>query len=163
MSPALFDRVESLLAKHRERLFPPTETLAMFVTQVLSQDRSCQNIVNQAAVKSLVNGITPCSTHAGGYCQARQRLPLELPKELAMFVGKLLEQETSSSWHWHGRRLRVVDGTTVTMPDSAENQSIYPQQSNQKPGLGFPICRLLAVTGLHSGAVLNLALGPYYG
>ena len=28
-SPALLDRVESLLPEHRERLFPPTETLSI--------------------------------------------------------------------------------------------------------------------------------------
>ena len=68
----LFDKVEDLLPAHRERLFPPTETLAMFVTQALSADRSCQHIVNQAAMKRLVDGLPVCSTHTGGYCRARQ-------------------------------------------------------------------------------------------
>ena len=47
-----FDQVESLLPRHRERLFPPTETLSMFLNQALSADRSCQNavIVLNAAV-----------------------------------------------------------------------------------------------------------------
>ena len=98
-SSDLFDQVESLLPEHRERLFPPTETLSMFVAQVLSQDRSCQNMVNQAVVKSLVYGLRPCSTHTGGYCKARQRLQLDMPKELAMFVGKSLAEEAPSSWH----------------------------------------------------------------
>ena len=135
----------------------------MFVAQVLSQDRSCQNIVNQAVAKSLVNGLTPSSTHTGGYCRARKRLPLNLPKELAVFVAKSLEEKTPSSWCWHGRRLRVVDGTTVTMPDTKENQNTYPQLGRQKPGLGFPICRLLAITDLYSGAALDLAFGRFQG
>lgn len=162
-SPELFYRVESLLPAHRERLFPPTETLSMFVAQVLSQDRSCQNIVNQAVAKSLVHGLAPCSTHTGGYCKARQRLPLDMPKELAKFVARSLEEEIPLSWCWQGRRLRVVDGTTVTMPDTEENQSAYPQQRGQKPGLGFPICRLVAVTDLCSGAILDAAFGRFKG
>ena len=36
--PQLLDRVEALLPAHRERLFPPTETLSMFIAQVLSAD-----------------------------------------------------------------------------------------------------------------------------
>ncbi len=64
-SPELYDRIETLLPAHRERLYPPTETLSMFVAQVLSQDRSCQHIVNQAVAKSLVSGVTPRSTHTG--------------------------------------------------------------------------------------------------
>jgi hypothetical protein len=159
----LLDQVETLLPDHRERRFPPTETLSMFVAQVFSQDRSCQNIVNQAVTKSLVNGLTPCSTNTGGYCQARQRLPLELPQELSRFIGKSLEKEIPSSWRWHGRRVRVVDGTSITMPDTDENQSVYPQQGGQKPGLGFPIARLVAVTDLCSGAVLDVAFGRFMG
>jgi len=49
--PEMFDQVESLLPRHRERLFPPTETLSMFLAQALNADRSCQNAVNQAAVR----------------------------------------------------------------------------------------------------------------
>lgn len=40
--PELFDPLEALLPAHRERRFPPTETLAMFLRQALSEDRSCQ-------------------------------------------------------------------------------------------------------------------------
>src|SRR5688572_23045394 len=69
----LFDKLESLLPEHRERLFPPTEVLSMFVAQALSADRSCQRVVNESAVKRLVGGLPQCSTHTGGYCRARQR------------------------------------------------------------------------------------------
>ena len=65
-SDVLLDKVESLLPEHRERLFPPTETLAMFVSQALSADRSCQAIVNQSAVQRLTGGPPGCSTQTGG-------------------------------------------------------------------------------------------------
>ena len=65
-SEVLFDKVEEQLPEHRERLFPPTETLAMFVSQALSADHSCQNVVNQAAVQRLIDGLPSCSTHTGG-------------------------------------------------------------------------------------------------
>lgn len=67
--------MESTLPEHRERLFPPTETLSMFLAQALKPDRSCQAIVNDAAVKRLQGGLPPWSTHTGAYCKARQRLP----------------------------------------------------------------------------------------
>jgi len=135
----------------------------MFVTQVMSEDRSCQNAVNQAAIKSLVKNLAVNSTYTGGYCKARQRLPLALPKEIARFLGRSLEAQVSSSWRWHGRRIRVVDGTSVTMPDTPENQKKYPQQGAQKPGLGFPIARLLAVTDLYTGSVLDVVFGRFQG
>jgi len=45
-TPAFFDHLEAHLPTHRERLFPPTETLSMFLTQAMNEDRSCQRIVN---------------------------------------------------------------------------------------------------------------------
>jgi len=34
----LTDQVEALLPEHRERLFPPTETLSMFLAQALAEE-----------------------------------------------------------------------------------------------------------------------------
>lgn len=162
-SDSLLEVVESLLPEHRERLFPPTETLAMFVSQALSADRSCQAIVDRAAVQRLNGGLPICSTHTGGYCRARQRLPLEMVRELTGHLGHLMHRQVPDDWQWQGRNVRIIDGTTLTMPDTPENQATYPQQKSQADGLGFPICRLLGVTSLASGALLNAAVGPFAG
>lgn len=162
-SDLMFDEVERLLPAHRERFFPPTETLAMFITQALSADRSCQHIVNQAAVERLVSGLPVCSTQTGGYCRARQRLPLEMVAGLSRYLGQQSDQQLPDTWRWQGRRVRLVDGTTLCMPDTPENQVAYPQQGGQKAGLGFPICRLVGITCLTSGALLNAALGCFQG
>lgn len=162
-SPELLDRVESLLPEHRERLFPPTETLSMFLSQALSADRSCQRAVNDASVKRLIGGLPVCSTHTGGYCRARARLPLSMPATLARHTGQTMSQGGSSAWHWHGHPVRLVDGTTVAMPDTAANQALYPQPRSQKPGLGFPLARVVGLICLGSGAVLDAALGGYRG
>jgi len=34
---------------------------------------------------------------------------------------------------------------TVAMPDTPENQAAYPQANTQKPGVGFPIARILVM------------------
>lgn len=162
-SPELLSTVEDLLPAHRERHYPPTETLSMFLAQALSADRSCQKAVNDAAVKKIMSGLTPASTHTGGYCKARQRLPLEMVSKLACQTGELINNQIPEQWRWQGRRVHLIDGTTVTMPDTTENQAMYPQQSAQKPGLGFPICRLVGVICLSSGAVLNASIGQFNG
>lgn len=162
-SPDLLDMLESSLPEHRERLFPPTETLSMFLAQALKPDRSCQGIVNDAAVKRLIHGLPQCSTNTGAYCKARQRLPLEMVTEMVRHTGRLIAAGGHGTWLWRGRRVRLVDGTTVTLPDTRANQAAYPQQSGQKAGLGFPICRIVGVTCLSSGAVLDTAMGDYKG
>lgn len=159
----LFDVVESLLPEHRERLFPPTETLSMFLAQALSADRSCQRAVNESAVKRVLGGLRHCSTHTGGYCRARHRLPLAMVATLTRHIGRLMAECLPPAWHWRGRPVRLVDGTTVTMPDTTANQVAYPQTRTQKPGLGFPLCRLVGILCLGSGAVLNAAIGRYQG
>lgn len=160
---ALLDQVESLMPAHRERLFPPTETLSMFLSQALSSDHSCQRIVDETAVRRLNAGLPTCSTNTGGYCAARSRLPLAMVQSLACFTGRAITTLAATAWRWHGRPVRLVDGTTMTMPDTDENQAAYPQSENQKPGLGFPLCRMVAVICLGSGAILNAAIGPYKG
>lgn len=161
--PELLQEVDALLPRHRERLFPPTETLSIFVAQALSADGSCQNAVNEAAVKRMAAGLRPCSTHTGAYCRARQRLPLQMVSALARSAGQALAARMPEPWQWQGRRVRLVDGTTVLMPDTAANQALYPQSRSQQPGLGFPVCRMVAILCLGTGAVLDAAIGPYQG
>lgn len=120
-SDALLDTVEGLLPAHRERLYPQTETLSMFLAQAMSADRSCQNMVNQAAIQRLAGGPSAGSTITGGYCRARQRLPLNMVSSLTHYLGERIDQQTPEQWRWQGRPVRIVDGTTVTMPDTLAN------------------------------------------
>lgn len=162
-SDALLSNVEALLPEHRERLYPPTETLSMFLAQAMSADRSCQHSVNQAVVQRLVGGLSVSSSHTGGYCRARQRLPVAMVCSLAQQLADVIDEQIPDQWRWQGRRVRIVDGTTVTLPDTQANQVVFPQQRGQKPGLGFPICRIVGITCLSSGALINAAIGRFNG
>ena len=82
---------------------------------------------------------------------------------LARYTGQVIAARAPDAWHWRGRPVRLVDGTTVTLPDTRASQSTYPQSRNQKPGLGFPLCRRVGLVCLGSGAVLNAAFGRYSG
>lgn len=161
--PELLGEVESLLPPHRKRLFPPTETLSMFLSQALSADRSCQKAVNDRAITRVGRGLPRCSTHTGAYCRARQRLPTEVISPLVRQTGRRITAQAPEPWRWRGRPVRLVDGTTVVLPDTPANQAAYPQPRSQKPGLGFPVCRLVGMLCLGSGAVLNAAIGRYQG
>jgi Transposase DDE domain len=161
--PGLLEKVEALLPSHRERLFPPTETAAMFLAQVVSADRSCRRIVDEVATQRLLGHLPLCSTHTGAYCRARQRLPTRLLSQLGGYVGQVLTQRTPVAWRWRGRPVRLVDGTTVALPDTPANQAAYPQSGNQRPGLGFPQCRIVGLICLASGGLLNAATSACVG
>jgi hypothetical protein len=82
---------------------------------------------------------------------------------LARETGEIIANGATPWWHWRGRPVRLVDGATVTLPDTEENQAAFPQPSSQKPGLGFPICRWVALLCLGRGALLDAAMGPCEG
>ena len=96
-------------------------------------------------------------------CRARKRLPEQMVRGLAKYTGEAIAAHAPTSWRWRGRRVRLVDGTTVSMPDTFANQRAYPQSRSQRSGLGFPLCRMVGIVCLVSGAVLNAATGRYRG
>jgi hypothetical protein len=161
--PHLLGRVEALLPDHRERAFPPTETLAMFLAQALSADGSCRQAVNDAAVKRLIAGLAPHSSSTSAYCQARSRLPLAMIATLVRQTGEIVAEGAAAWWLWRNRRVRLADGATMTLADTQDNQAKYPQPKSQKAGLGFPICRMVALLCLATGALLDAAIGPCAG
>lgn len=162
-APSFLDYVDTHLPDHRERLFPPTETLSMCLAQALSADGSCRFAVDQAATYRVLAGLPCCSTATGAYCRARARLPLALIQQLTRFTAEHMDAQTPPQRCEHGRRIRVVDGTTLSLADTPANQARYPQPRSQKPGLGFPLCRLVAAFDLSHGAVTDAAIGGYRG
>ena len=146
-----------------DRIYTPLVTLWVFLSQVLSADHSCRAAVARLIAHLVSRGEKPCSAQTGAYCQARERLPEKFFADVACSVGRTLDAKADQQWLWKGRRVYLFDGTTVTMPDTPENQQAYPQVYNQKPGLGFPIARVGAIISLACGAVLNLGLCRYAG
>jgi hypothetical protein len=138
-------------------------TLETFIAQVLSADQSCREAVAQVVVQRLAAGQAPCSSDTGSYCKARRRLPEELLRRLMQATGQGLEAHAEPSWKWPGRTVKLVDGTTVSMPDTPANQADYPQPAGQAPGVGFPQARLVGLIGLATGAVTALGIGANQG
>jgi hypothetical protein len=147
----------------RERRYGPLTTLVLFIEQVLGADHSCQDAVARGLSARVALGQTPCSLNTGPYCKARGRLALGLIERLGREIAARLCAAQPAPWLWRGRAVKLVDGTTVSMPDTAANQRAFPQSREQKPGLGFPLARLLGIVSLSSGAVLEWASGPCEG
>lgn len=165
----LLDRreVEEVFEAHGVRwrlgVFTPVVTLYAFLGQVLDADGSCRAAVARVLAWLIGRGESACSARTGGYCQARARLPEAAPHALMQRVGRRLHEAHGGGALLGGRPIKLVDGSTVSMPDTPANQRTYPQARTQKPGLGFPIARIVALFCLHSGAVLDAAIRPYKG
>lgn len=147
----------------RGSVFTPMVTLWTFLGQVLRPDHSCRAAVARLIALLVARGEAPCSPETGPYCKARQRLPSAVPSRLIRRTGREAEEAAPAGWAWRGRRVLLVDGTTVSMPDTEENQRAFPQPAVQGPGLGFPLARLAAVISLATGTVRDAAIGPTKG
>ena len=147
----------------KDRVYTPLTTLWVFLGQVLSADHSCRAAVARLIAHRISQGMSACSARTGAYCQARARLPEKFFSAIACLVGRALDAKVERPWLWKGRPVYMFDGTTVSMPDTPENQEAYPQTSNQKPGLGIPIARIGAIVSLSCGAILNLGFCRYAG
>ena len=161
--PELLQITEKHLPEHRERLYPPTVTLSMFMGQVMNADGSCQHAVNSWAVRRAAEGLSECSSRTGAYCRARGRLTVRMVQELTRASGRMLSKTAARSWLWQGRTVKLVDGTGILMPDTPDNQRVFPQLSTQAAGVGFPIARFVGVICLATGAVIDAAMGPFCG
>jgi hypothetical protein len=138
-------------------------TLWAFLCQVAAASKSCVAAVSRVMVLLTALGRQPCSAGTGAYCKARAKLPERFLRRLACTVGCELEDQAPDAWRWHHRRVVLIDGSTLSMSDTPENQHAYPQQRSQRPGVGFPLLRWVALLGLATAAVLDTAVGPYRG
>jgi hypothetical protein len=104
---------------------------------------------------------------SGGYCKARAKLSEEVLQRLATRVASGCEKQVSEDWLWKGRHVKLADGTTVSMPDTEENQEENPQQASQEGGIGFPVARMVLLGAGRSRSPnawgLNQRCGPGVG
>lgn len=131
------------------------------VSQVLDPDKSLSNAVKRMMTWLSAAGAECPSADTGAYSKARQRLSELLLQRLVPETAEQLEQQVLPQQQWCGRRVRVCDGTTVLMSDSAANQAEYPQHGNQTAGCGFPIAKLVVIFSLLTGAVVAACIAPW--
>jgi hypothetical protein len=148
-----------------EEVFTPSVVIWGFLSQVIHKKelRTCLAAVARIGVMLIVCGRPRCAQNNGPYCRARCRLPVAIFEQLTLDLASRCESQLPEEWLWKGRHVKLIDGTTVTMPDTEENQEAFPQQSCQKKGLGFPIARMVVVLSLATAMVSGMAMGPFQG
>lgn len=146
-------------------VYTPAITLWALLSQMLftGEQRSCRAAVIRVAAYFALLGRQISDTNTGAYCRARAKIPARVIERLTQQVATGCEAAVPDAWRWHGRTVKLIDGTTCSLADTAENQAAYPQSTAQQPGVGFPILRLVALTSLATGMITAGACGPYAG
>ena len=144
---AVLDQAHVRFAEDEDAVYTPAMTLWAFLSQVLfkGEQRSCIVAVMRVSVLLVTLQRKACSYNTGAYCRARAKLPEKVMRQLTIDLADGCEKQLDEQWLWRGRHVYLVDGTTLSMADTPENQEAYPQQPQQQAGLGFPIARLVVL------------------
>jgi len=150
----LFARQDALFGCGEDDLWNTGVTLWAFIGQLLQdgKQRSCNAAVTHTTRYLLEQGLEPPSPDSGEYCRARQKLDASVLRRLVRQIAQNLSQATPDNWLWQGKQVKLVDGFTFTMPDTPDNQAVFPQLDSQPPGVGFPLARACAVLSLAHAA-----------
>lgn len=147
----------------RERIYTPVTVFWAFLNQVLCPGMACQEIVGKVhawLVTRRRNPLRPALA-TSAFCDARSALSPRFVTAAFDELAAALSQRAELAWLWCGRRVKVIDGTSASMPDTPANQQEWPQPSTQKPGCGFPITKMLAIFCLSTGGWLGWALSKW--
>jgi putative transposase len=160
-----FEAENVCFAQGKDDIYSPAITLWAFLSQTLHAGRlrSCTAAVSRVIVLCVALGRQPPSPDTGAYCRARAKLAENVLRRLVYEVADPLESRVPADWLWLGRHVKAGDGTTLLTPDTQKNQDLWPQPRTQKPGLGFPILRMVVLFSLATAAVCGVAVGPYKG
>lgn len=142
----------------RRRLFTKENTFWAFFGQILDADGGCKEVVRKIQSYASINKLKVPSPSSSSYCTARKKLSENLLSDIFIHTTRWPHKNDASTL-LNSRRIIVVDGTGVSMPDTTSNQEVWPQSSNQKIGCGFPTARVCACFSLNSGALLSYEVG----
>lgn len=163
-------RIEHVFARHgclfgRHGVYTTAIMVWSFLSQVLrdGKEASCQAAVARVVSYCEQTDIDSPTSDTGDYCRARAKLSEAALHDLSCEVAGELEDAADTSWLWKGKHAKLIDGFTFTMPDTPKNQVEYPQPKAQKPGVGQPIARAVAILSFATACVIDVAMGPYSG
>ena len=144
---------------HRKRLFSPPRVFWLFLSQTLSPDGTCREALQKFLAWLSFSEGREASPNTCAYCRARERLSADKLRQAQAELPGKIESSAPSPWRWHGHPVKVVDGSGLSMPDTAGNQKMYPQSKRTKKGCGFPEMRIVALFSLATGVLLQYAKG----
>lgn len=152
IDPELF-KSESTGLFSRRRSFDFGTTFQAFLWQVMQGQASCREALHQVQNSRFAAGAKVPVTNTGAYCQARSHLPMNRLEKINSALEEKMQRLTREEDRWlGGREVKILDGTSLTMEDTAANAAEYSYASGQKPGCGFPMMDLVGVFNLSNGA-----------
>ena len=153
ISPALIHvLLQKMSHRFRQRILTPVLVIQLLVLRVLQANTAYAHLPHLAQ----------CAFTPSAFCQALARLPLELLQGLLTAVGQSVDRNAPAAADlFAGHRVLLADGLCVSMPDTPALAAKYGYAAGQKPGLGFPVAKLLLLLDLSTGLIRRVMTNPY--
>lgn len=156
----------------RDRVYSPLVVFWAMTAQALDDDHSCSAAVGRvlgwlrarkAPGQRRNRRVPKASTDTGSYCRARARLPLELFPAMVRRIAQDFQGLVSAESKLWGRDIFLVDGSSVSVPDTPELVEEFGKHRGGKnrSEFPFPTARFVALISLATGAVADLAIGAF--
>jgi len=109
-----------------------------------------------------LGGLPAARPTEGALRQARARLgPEPLRALFALLKGPAAMPAATAGVRWKGLLPVAVDGTIMTVADTAANLAVYSRQKGGRTGgSGYPFLRLVALVSCGTRSVIDAAFGP---
>jgi len=143
----------------RCRVFCLGRTFWGWVWQILQANTSCREVLRQVQALQALLGLPAIDENTSAYCQARSKLPTALLEQMLQSSCASAQTQSAATTLLQGRPIKVMDGSSVRLPDTEQNRHAYPASPNQYSRPGFPILKILTLFCLRSGALLARATG----
>lgn len=135
----------------RQRAFGHLPVFWAWLAQILEANASCQKALGHIQSWSATCGLPIPSSDTSSYCKARGRMEVGFLKAIHQRICRHLRSRVSGRDTWNGLHLKAVDGSSVQLMDTEENQKTYPQPSSQKKGCGLPQMGIVGLLDLGHG------------
>lgn len=147
----------------RDCTYTQLRTFWSALWQVFTPGTSDRALVRQLQALNVLSDSDPISSSDSAYCQARARLSDETLSEAVALTAAAAQTKAPklNDGFLQNRPVKVVDGSSVTLPDSEQNRRAYPkvQSPKNKEACVFPVMRVLVFFSLVSGAILSALTG----
>jgi hypothetical protein len=137
----------------RGRLLTPLVTVRLFLLQVLHGNAAIAHLRQLAGIDFADSS----------YCEARQRLPLEVLTALLTSLVQWAQQSlnvSASGIPLLGQRVLMVDSSNFSISDEPELRKHFGLPQNTKPGVSFPLAKIMGVLDAASGMIVQMLALP---
>src|ERR1035438_5531262 len=103
------------------------------------------------------------SSHPGGYCQARQKMPTLVARKVSDHILAQLQAELPVCPVGCPQPVFLLDGSCLELARTEELAAAYPPAENQYGAAHWPILRIAVMHNLANGLALRPSWGPLSG